>query len=281
MRRGRDKEQEQDKGSSKGSGSKDSHSKEKTKDKAAPLNCPYLSLVRRVTCCMCTACAMHVRCMCDACAWALRVRCMCDACATLPVRCVCATYTLHTQVGSFYSLLLPLWLHAFPCDQLLVLQRDAFFGTPPPPAAAAATAATAAVTSAAAATTAAGAPSARWDRHPTQLPLPHARPATPSSRPPPQPPLPPPREDLLRATLRFVGLPSANASSLAQLPRFQPAPPHVGIGSNPIDEPLRRELNEYFAPFQEHLRKLLASHIKCFHERTSSKRKRRKTKVVV
>ena len=46
-------------------------------------------------------------------------------------------------------------------------------------------------------------------------------------------------------------------------------------------EPLRRELNAYFAPFQEHLRKLLAAHLKCFHERTSSKRKRRKTKVVV
>ena len=32
-------------------------------------------------------------------------------------------------------LVLPLWLHAFPCDQLLVLQRDAFFGTSPPTAA--------------------------------------------------------------------------------------------------------------------------------------------------
>ena len=85
----------------------------------------------------------------------------------------------------------------------------------------------------------------------------------------------------MRTTLRFVGLFSANASSLAQLQRFQPPPPHVGTGSNPIDEPLRHELNAYFAPFQEHLRKLLASHLKCFHERTSSKRKRRKTKVVV
>ena len=95
-------------------------------------------------------------------------------------------------------------------------------------------------------------------------------------------------QELLRATLRFVGLSSANASALAQLPRFQvqtrtltltltitltltltrtrtltltltltlprfqPTPPHVDLGSNPIDEPLRRELNAYFAPFQEH-----------------------------
>ena len=56
-------------------------------------------------------------------------------------------------------------------------------------------------------------------------------------------------------------------------PNPNPNPnPHPHPNPEPEPEP---------GPNQEHLRKLLASHIKCFHERTSSKRKRRKTKVVV
>ena len=43
VRRGRDKEHEQD--TVGGRESKESHGKEKAKEKAAPLNCPYLSLV--------------------------------------------------------------------------------------------------------------------------------------------------------------------------------------------------------------------------------------------
>ena len=171
------------------------------------------------------------------------------------------------QVGSFYSLLLPLWLHAFPCDQLLVLQHDAFFGTSPPPASASASSASTSSSSSTAAATVATAPSTRW--------VGPARPA--SSRPPA---LPPPRQELLRTTLRFLGLPLGNATALAQLQHFQPPPPDAGLASNPIDAALRRELSEFFAPFQEQLGKLLASHLKCFHERTSSKRKKRKTKVV-
>ena len=93
LRRGRDKEQEQDKGSSKDSGSKESYTKDKAKDKAAPLNCPYLSLVRCITRRMCTACAiLRVRCMCTACA--LHVRCMCAASAMHVRRCVCAACVL-------------------------------------------------------------------------------------------------------------------------------------------------------------------------------------------
>ena len=43
-------------------------------------------------------------------------------------------------VNSHYALVLPLWLHALPCDQLLLLEHDTFFAPAPnaPPTAASA-----------------------------------------------------------------------------------------------------------------------------------------------
>ena len=136
---------------------------------------------------------------------------------------------------------------------MLFLQRDAFFGTPPspppPPLPAAQQAAAAAASPSADAAGGAGA----------VLP-------------------PPTRQALLLTTLRFLGVPANNASALSQLRRFQPPPPSYGIAANPIDAELRRELTEYFAPFQEQLRKQLAAHISCFQGAHHTKRK--KTKVM-
>ena len=61
-----------------------------------------------------------------------------------------------------------------------------------------------------------------------------------------------------------------------QMGNYAAANPHPDPNPKPDPDP-----DPDPGPEQEHLRKLLASHIKCFHERTSSKRKRRKTKVVV
>ena len=84
------------------------------------------------------------------------------------------------------------------------------------------------------------------------------------------------RQALLLTTLRFLGVPANNASALSQLRRFQPPPPSYGIAANPIDAALRRELTEYFAPFQEQLRKQLAAHISCFQGAHHTKRKKTK-----
>ena len=137
--------------------------------------------------------------------------------------------------------MLPLWLHALPCDQLLLLEHETFFQ-----------------------------PSSDHS-HTVTLPPPATATAPPTTELQP-----------LIAMLRFAGFSTDNATRLAQTPalRDRPAAPSFGTALNPISPGLRKELDAYFAPFQESLRLLLASHRKCFSERYASKKGKQKTKMV-
>lgn len=142
------------------------------------------------------------------------------------------------MVNSHYALVLPLWLKALPCDKTLVLEQETFFPSPSPPQL-----------------------NKRGDGAPT----------TPS---------PPPLADLqpLISTLRFVGgLTTENATRLARLRSYQPASPNFGTNLNPISPALRRNLEAYFAPFQEQLNKMVAIHRNCFAE---ERKKTKKTKML-
>ena len=73
--------------------------------------------------------------------------------------------------------------------------------------------------------------------------------------------------------LRFVGAPSeVNGTMSAQQlqQRYRIGAPSFGASENPIEPTLAAELEAYFRPFQAQLRKVLASHRKCFVERSSA-----------
>ena len=54
------------------------------------------------------------------------------------------------------------------------------------------------------------------------------------------------------------------------------AAPSLATSANPLDRRLRAELEAYFRPFQLQLRKMLATHKKCFAERTKERALRKK-----
>lgn len=160
-------------------------------------------------------------------------------------------------INSHFSLLLPVWLATFPCDHVLLLDRQTFFEVP------------------------GSAPSVRSSRESrarrrARLRQRHFR--SPPFPPPPSPPPPPPEPKLpstpLLGLLRFLGLPADNASHVAQLQqRYRLVAPTFGTAANPIEPWLQRELDRYFQPFQAHVRKLLSAHRKCYNERMGLKRK--------
>ena len=145
-----------------------------------------------------------------------------------------------TLLHSHYSLVLPLWLQALPCDQLLILQRGQLFeerevhAAPPPP----------------------------------PVFSPFARAATP-------PPISEGRRKVGELTLRFLGATAANGS--LDLLQSLPAQSALSAALNPIDARLRRELDEYFEPFEAALEHQLSAHHRCFTERSRLKRSRPKT----
>ena len=174
-------------------------------------------------------------------------------------------------INSHYALVLPLWTRALPCDQLLLLERQHIFEAPPghgkPPGASS------------------SAPSpplrrrARLRQHAAAGHGPPPVPAPPAPLPPPPAPPPPPPalpSTPLLAMLRFVGVPSDNATHVSMLQqRFRLAAPAFATASNPIEPQLQAELDDYFRPFQAQLRKMLTAHKKCFAERTKAQLRRK------
>ena len=76
-------------------------------------------------------------------------------------------------------------------------------------------------------------------------------------------------------TLRFLGATAANGS--LELLQSLPAQSALSAALNPIDARLRRELDEYFEPFEAALEHQLSAHHRCFTERSRLKRSRPKT----
>ena len=170
-------------------------------------------------------------------------------------------------INSHYALVLPLWLHAFSCDHLLLLERNAFFD-------AAGAAPSSEDGSGAATHKAKLRRRARLRQRQGRSP-----PAPPPPPSPPPPPPPPPPTPVLAATpllglLRFLGLEARNATQVARLQQQYrlAAPPALGTVANPLDPQLQAELEAYFQPFQAHLRKLFAMHRKCSLERAGKRK---------
>jgi len=170
-------------------------------------------------------------------------------------------------INSHYALVLPLWLHAFSCDHLLLLDRNAFSD-------AAGAAPSTEDGSGAATHKAKLRRRARLRQRQGRSP-----PAPPPPPTPPPPPPPPPPTPVLPATpllglLRFLGLEARNATQVARLQQHYrlAAPPALGTAANPLDPHLQAELDAYFQPFQAHLRKLFAMHRKCSLERAGKRK---------
>ena len=62
--------------------------------------------------------------------------------------------------------------------------------------------------------------------------------------------------------------------------RGRMAPSSFGTELNPLEPALLAELEAYFAPFQAQLQKILATHRKCFAERTAALKGQKKLRGV-
>ncbi|KAL1500560.1 hypothetical protein AB1Y20_013215 [Prymnesium parvum] len=143
-------------------------------------------------------------------------------------------------INSHYALVLSIWLHAFSCDQLLILDQDEFFGS-----------------------------SAETPHRLVGSAAVSALPPTNELQP-----------LLAILRLASFSMENATRLAQSPAFHDRPTAPNFGTALNPISASLRRELDAYFEPFQESLRQLLATHRKCFHERFAAKKSKQKTKMV-
>jgi len=187
---------------------------------------------------------------------------------------------LPALISSHYALILPLWLGAFPCEQLLLLDRATFFDAAASgpaasgpaasgPAAAAAgskqsssSSPSSSPSSSVASSSSAASVHDRRDRGQSGRRLGVASVGLAAL----------PAVGTLQSTLRFLGYPqNATAAIAAQLAQRRAlVPPPLNTLDNPLDPILRAELEAYFAPFAEKTRKLLAEHRRCFAERSGA-----------
>ena len=175
-------------------------------------------------------------------------------------------------INSHYALVLPLWMRSIPCEQLLLLERSQLFDAPTASGSTSSADGAASSDAADAALGSEGAPSPPLRRRARLKQASSKYPPPPPPRPPPPPPPPTMPSTPLLTMLRFVGVPVDNASHVATLQaRYRLATPNMGItAANRLDARLQRELEAYFRPFQAQLRKQLASHKKCYSERTKA-----------
>ena len=176
-------------------------------------------------------------------------------------------------LNSHYSIILPLWMRAINCDQLLLLDRSLF---DQPAAHGAGKGGDSGGGGEGGGTDAARSNRrARLRQRQGGTPAPPPPPLPPPPPPPPRP-RPTPTSTPLLSMLKFVGVAADNATHIAMLQnRYRLAAPSFGTSSNPLDPQLQAELEAYFKPFQAQLKKMLSAHRKCFAERTKQAQRRK------
>jgi type II secretory pathway pseudopilin PulG len=187
---------------------------------------------------------------------------------------------------SHYALLLPLWLRAFPCEQILLLERQTFFASGQRALSSSSSqqqqrqqqqqqqqsAAKRRVRLRQRASGSRSSAGSTGVRKPGTPAPPQPPPPLPMPPPPPSPPQP---AATLLSMLRFVGVSSENASRIARAQHSTLSPPQLGASTNPIEPKLRAELDAYFRPFEAQLKRTLAAHRVCFAERSAAAAKPR------